>query len=61
MRFDTSELDHIQQLQFLEAVKDYPYIEDNYYRVSYDHLTNEFLLIKVGYVVRNKKQEKKQI
>jgi len=61
MRFDMSQLTHERQSQFLESVKDYPYIEDNYYRVNYDVLTNEFLLIRVGYVIKNKKAEKKII
>jgi hypothetical protein len=59
MRYDLSQLTFELQLQFIESVKEVPYIEDNYYRVSYDTLTNEFLLIKIGYVVRNKNSVKK--
>lgn len=46
-------LSHVRQLQFLDSVKDINWIEDNYYQVTFDCMTNEFLLIKIGYVVKN--------
>lgn len=55
MRYDLSGLTHELQRKFTESVKKHESrFEDNYYKVSYDHLTNEFLLIKIGYVVPNK-------
>lgn len=52
MRFDLSNLNHSQQLQFTEAVKKCTWIENNYYRVLWDFATKEFLVIKVDYVVK---------
>ena len=52
MRFDLSSLDHAKQREFTKSVNSNQ-IDDNYYRVLYDHITNEFLLLKVDYVVRN--------
>ncbi len=54
MRFDMTNLDHSQQRQFLESVKNCHWIEDNYYQVVFDCMTNEFLLTKVNYVIKNK-------
>ncbi len=53
MRYDMTALSHVRQLQFLDSVKDIYWIEDNYYQVTFDCMTNEFLLIKIGYVVKN--------
>lgn len=53
MRFDLSSLDHAKQRAFNESVHSNSQIDDNYYRVLYDCVTNEFLLLKVDYVVRN--------
>ena len=54
MRYDLAGLDHQKQHEFLESLKDGPWIDNNYYRVFYDKLTNEFLLLRVDYVVKNK-------
>lgn len=52
MRFDLSGLNHQKQREFLESVKNI-FIEDNYYKVFFDFGTNEFLLIRPDYVVKN--------
>lgn len=60
MRFDFTDLNHELQRKFFESVKDHlGRFEDNYYKVFYDPFTDEFLLIKIGYVVPNKLKEKR--
>jgi hypothetical protein len=53
MRFDLTNLNHQDQRQFLESIRDC-YIEDSYYRVFYDSHVREFLLIKVDAIIKNK-------
>ncbi len=53
MRFDTTDLTHLEQIQFVETIKGC-YIEDNYYRVFYDRRNKEFVLIKIDCVIKNK-------
>jgi hypothetical protein len=60
MRYDLSYLSHDLQRKFMESVKDHcNRFEDNYYKVTYDQSTKEFLLVRVNYVVPNKFKESK--
>lgn len=59
MRYDLSAMPHDLQRKFMESVKDHHNrFEDNYYKVTYDQLTKEFLLVRIDYVVPNKFKEK---
>jgi hypothetical protein len=55
MQFDTSELDHIEQLHFYEQLKDPSktwQLEDGaYYKVFYDRMKENFLLVKINVVI----------
>jgi len=53
MRYDTTNLSHQKQREFMESVQG-EQIEDNYYRVFYDIITDDFLLVKIDYVLKNK-------
>lgn len=52
MYFDTSDLDFITQMHFLEYLEEHKkWLEDAYYKVFYDKLADKFLLVKIDYVI----------
>lgn len=50
MRFDLTELTHEQQSRFIEQIKK-AHIQEGYYRVLYNGMTNEFVFIRADYVI----------
>lgn len=55
MQFDTTDLGHIEQLHFYEQLKDpgktWQLEEGAYYKVFYDRLHSNYLLVKIDVVV----------
>jgi len=55
MQFDTTGLNHLEQLHFFEQLKDPGkswQLEDGaYYRVFYDKLRQNYLLVKIDVVI----------
>lgn len=54
MYYDTSSLEHIIQLLFYERIR-HENIPDGYYKIFYNALSNEFLLVRVDFVIGNTK------
>lgn len=55
MFYDTSELSHENQLHFLKQ-KNEVHLEDGYYKVLYNGLREEFLFMRIDYVLRNERR-----
>lgn len=51
MYFDLTDLDQMQEIRFVEKVKNV-YVEDGYYKVFYNPRTDEFLLVRVNTVIK---------
>jgi hypothetical protein len=50
MKYDLTELNHLQQIRFLSKAKDH--LEDGYYRVFHNPNSGEFPLIRVDFVAK---------
>lgn len=53
MKYDLSELTHMEQLKFMESIK-HQWHDDAYYKVFYNRVSKEFLLSKIDFVIKER-------